>query len=63
MPVALPVGNYQEGTVANPIADYLFLAALFVPTAGILAGVLYLLAPSRGLSRNHTHAGEAKAHG
>ena len=31
----------------NPIAEYLFLAALFVPTAGILLGVVYLLVPRR----------------
>ncbi len=31
----------------NPIADYLFLAALFVPTTGILLGVIYLLVPLR----------------
>jgi hypothetical protein len=46
--------------VPNPIAEYLFLAALFVPTAGILWGVVYLLVPSR--PRRASHA-QAEAHG
>ncbi len=49
--------------MAHPIADYLFLAALFVPTAGILAGVIYLLVPNRPTAASHTHSVEANAHG
>lgn len=47
----------------NPIADYLFLASLFVPATGILAGVVYLLVPSRSRADSRTQAVEAKAHG
>ena len=44
----------------NPIAEYLFLAALFVPTAGILLGVVYLLMPSRPPRASHA---QVEAHG
>ena len=47
----------------NPIADYLFLASLFVPTTGILLGVVYLLIPSRPRRRSHAQGMEANAHG
>jgi hypothetical protein len=47
----------------NPTADYLFLAALFVPATGILLGVLYLLLPTRPRKTSHTQPMEAKAHG
>ena len=43
-------------------ADYLFLAALFFPTVGVLAGILYLLVPARRRRTDRTHAVEAKAH-
>jgi hypothetical protein len=52
-----------EDIVPNPIADYLFLASLFVPTTGILLGVVYLLVPSRQRRASHAQAVEAKAHG
>ena len=46
----------------RPLADYLFLASLFVPTAGILAGLIYLLIPRRPASVSHRRRVEAKAH-
>lgn len=46
----------------NTFADYLFLAALFIPTAGLIGGILYLLVPTRRRHANPTHAVEAKAH-
>jgi uncharacterized paraquat-inducible protein A len=49
--------------MSHPIADYLFLASLFVPTAGILVGVIYLLVPSRLQSQARAQTMEAKAHG
>ena len=52
-----------EDTVPNQIVNYLFLASLFLPTAGVLVGVLYLLAPSRSRSTKRSQAVEAKAHG
>jgi hypothetical protein len=47
----------------NPIADYLFLAALFVPTTGIVLGIMYLLLPSRPRRSSHAQGIEANAHG
>ena len=46
----------------SPLADYLFLASLFVPTTGILAGVIYLFIPRRAASVPRGHHVEAKAH-
>ena len=46
----------------NVFANYLFLAALFLPTAGLLAGALYLLSPTQRRRSSPTHAVEAKAH-
>jgi hypothetical protein len=49
--------------MSHTVADYLFLAALFVPTAGILIGVIYLLMPVRHRGHVSAPAVEAKAHG
>jgi hypothetical protein len=49
--------------VPNPLADYLFLAALFVPAAGILGGVIYLIVPSRSRAGSRTESVQGKAHG
>ena len=43
-------------------ADCLFLAALFVPAAGIVAGVIYLLIPRHPASVSRSHPVGAKAH-
>ena len=48
--------------MAYPVAAYLFLASLFVPTAGIVLGVIYVLLPAQR-SGEQAHAMEAKAHG
>ncbi len=45
----------------HPFADYLFLASLFVPTTGILVGVLYLLVSPQSPSEKPAHA--IAAHG
>ena len=46
----------------NVFADYLFLAALFVPAAGLIGGILYLLVPTRRRRADRTHVLEAKGH-
>ena len=46
----------------RPLADYLFLASLFVPTSGILAGLIYLLIPRRPAAVSRSHPVEAKVH-
>ena len=46
----------------NVLANYLFLAALFFPTAGLVGGILYLLVPTHRHRTDRAHAVEAKAH-
>ncbi len=56
--------SFVEDRMPQSLAEYLFLASLFVPAAGILAGALYLLIPARQ-ERHETsaHTRQARVHG